>query len=103
MRLIYSYIKFLKKVLKLDMSSYWVKKELMKPKYQSILDSCKSGSFTNFSNGSRLDADKDDRALVNILLQPEFKNLLDDKIDFQMSSRFECIVLKADYAAQHHR
>ena len=43
MKCIYSYIKFLKKVLNLDLSSYWVKKELLKPEYQTILDSCTKG------------------------------------------------------------
>ena len=72
----------------------------MKKKYHSIIDSCKDGSTTNFIKGGRFYADRDDEALVKILSQPEFKNLLDDKIDFQNSNRFHCIVLKDDYAIQ---
>ena len=72
MRLIYSYIKFLKKVLNLELSSFWTKKELLKDQYVSILDSC----------------DSDDSALVQILSQPEFRaRLLQSRIDFQESNK----------------
>ena len=37
MKDIYRYIKFLKKALHLDLSSYWVKSELNKPEYQAWL------------------------------------------------------------------
>ena len=34
---LYTYIKFLKKVLNLDLSSYWVKKELLRDQYRTII------------------------------------------------------------------
>ena len=64
MKAIYGYIKFLKKALYLDINSYWIKKELTREKYQSILDLCTEGTSI---------ADKDDLALVRILSQPAFK------------------------------
>ena len=95
MRDIYSYIKFLKKALNLDLSSYWVKKELLKPEYQSILDSCSKGRILYTSQG---DVDhvlhRDDLALVIILSQPEFKNKVEDKIDFHESFKWSYVRLK---------
>ena len=79
MRHIYSYIKFLKKVFHLDLSSYWVKKELTKPEYQSILDSCR----TRKGDGTTVD----DFALIHVLLQPEFKTKLECKINFLESQK----------------
>ena len=86
MRHIYSYIKFLNKVLHLGFSSYWVKKELMKPEYQSILDSCTE----NRNNGTT----PDDFALIHVLMQPEFRTRFETKIDFQRSQAkgFICLV-----------
>ena len=75
MRQIYSYIKFVKKVLNLDLSSYWVKKELLKQEYDTILNSCTT-------EDSWMDGDKDDAALVRILSQPEFKTKMENKINF---------------------
>ena len=66
MREIYSYIKFLKKVLNLNLSSYWVKKELLEQEYETILNSCTT-------EDTWMDGYKDDSALVRILSQPEFK------------------------------
>ena len=93
MKCIYSYIKFLKKVLHLDLSSYWVKKELLKPEYQSILDSCTKGvnlvfrpSNADSSGISNIAFDMDDVALVRILTQPEFKIKFESKIDFEASN-----------------
>ena len=97
MRCIYSYIKFLKKVLDLDLSSYWVKKELLKAEYQSILDSCTKGVNLIFrpsnadSDSTNLVADRDDVALVKILSQPEFKVKFEGKIDFDESNRLRFI------------
>ena len=71
MRDIYSYIKFLKKALDLKLSSYWVKKELLKADYQSILESCET----------------DDVALVQILSQPELSTKVNDKINMEDSLR----------------
>ena len=87
MKDIYSYVKLLKKVLHLDLSSYWVKKELMKPEYESILDSC-TESKDEWS-------DADDFALVQILMQSEFKTKVGDKIDFQESLNYGFICLKS--------
>ena len=70
MKEMYCYIKFLKKALALDLSSFWVKKELLKDQYQWILDSTHDG----------------DRALVQILSQPEFRSKVEAKIDFQKSN-----------------
>ena len=76
MKEIYGCIKFLKKALQLDLSSYWVKRVLMKSKYQSILD-----SFTGESS------DRNDLALISILMQPEFKAKLEHIIDFEESKK----------------
>ena len=95
MRDIYSYIKFLKKALNLDLSSYWVKKELLKPEYQSILDSCTKGRILYTSQGDvDYELNKDDLALVIILSQPEFKNKVDDKIDWHESFKWSYVRLK---------
>ena len=72
MKNIYTYIKFLKKVLDLDLSSFWVKKELLKGKYQSILDG----------------AEKDDIALLLILSENEFRIKMEKSIDFTESHRW---------------
>ena len=72
MKNIYTYIKFLKKVLDLDLSSFLVKKELLKDKYQSILDG----------------AEKDDVALLLILSEPEFRIKMENSIDFTESHRW---------------
>ena len=76
MKEIYTYIKFLKAVLSMDLSSYWVKKELLKTEYQAILDSCTIGGEFG---------EKDDLALVKILAQPQFKIKFEKKIDFKQS------------------
>ena len=71
MKNIYSYIKFLKKVFDLELSSFWVKKELMKEQYLSIVESNES----------------DDTALVQVLSQPEFRSKLVGKINFSSSNK----------------
>ena len=81
MKAIYSCIKFLKKALCLDLSSFWVKKELLREQYQSILEDS---------------SDSDDRALVLVLSQPEFRSKTQNKIDFQESNRIGYICLKRD-------
>ena len=98
MKDIYSYIKFLKKALDLDLSSYWVKKELLKPEYQSILDLCSKGRILYTSRGE-VDGqlDKDDKALVMILSQPEFKTKVEDKIDFQQSFKWSYVRLRREW------
>ena len=79
LRVIYSHIKVLKKVLGLDLSSFWVKKELLKNQYQSTVDSC----------------DDDDTALVQVLSHPEFRSkLVSSKIDFHESNKKGCIFLR---------
>ena len=50
----------------MDLSSYWVKKQLLKPEYEQILNSC-------ITEDTWMDGNKDDFALVRILAQPEFK------------------------------
>ena len=70
MKNMYCYVKFLKKALGLDLSSFWVKKELLKDQYQWILDSTHDS----------------DRALVQILSQPEFRSKVEARIDFQKSN-----------------
>ena len=86
MRRIYGYIKFMKKTLHLDLSSYWVKKELMKTEYQSILDSC--------TEGIQSVADKDDLAVAQILMQPEFLTKLDDKINYERTQEMGYVCKK---------
>ena len=78
MRTIYCYIKFLKKYVEgVDLSSFWVKKELLKPHYTAILDSCREGEIDN-----------NDRALVAILSQPEFRSRVEkSRIDLGYSCR----------------
>ena len=70
MKKIYCCIKYLKKALDLDLSSYWVKKELLKQEYQKIV------------SGER----DEDRALVAVLSQPEFRQKVADKIDIDESN-----------------
>ena len=89
MKDIYSFIKFLKKVLHLDLSSYWVKKELLKPEYELILDSCTEGVGGVFGSD-----DQDDMALVHILAQPEFMIKVESKIDFANSLKYGYVILK---------
>ena len=74
MKKIYCYIKYLKKSLDLDLSSYWVKKELLKQEYQDIVDSKKKDLFAG------------DNALVAVLSQPEFQSQVGDKIDIKKSN-----------------
>ena len=83
MKEVYGCIKFLKKVLHLDLSSYWVKKELLREEYQSILDSCTTGH-----------GKEDDFALLQVLSQPQLKAKLVEKIDFQESHKCGSIILK---------
>ena len=77
MKKIYGYIKFLKKnVDGLDLSSFGVKKELLKEQYTAIINSCKE-------NGK----DDDDRAVVAIFMQPEFRfKVKKSKIDLRKSN-----------------
>ena len=107
MKVIYSYIKFLKKSHNVDISSYWVKKELLKPEYQSILDSCIKGinlifrpSNADDSDNTNFQIDRDDVALLNILSQPEFKVKFGDKIDFEESNRLRFIQSKREWVAK---
>ena len=86
MRKIYSYIKFFKKNVEgLDLSSFGVKKELLKDHYEAILNSC-------------IDADgeeKDDRAVVAILSQPEFRSKVEgSRIDLKTSNKYGMIYFK---------
>lgn len=76
MKEMYCYIKYLKKLLDLDLSSFWVKKELLKPEYQSIMDMNNSGF------------NKDDNALVQVLCKPEFKSKVEDKLDVEESCSY---------------
>ena len=78
MKNIYCYIKYLKKALDLDLSSYWVKTELLKPGYKDIVDSYGD----------------ENRALVAVLSQPEFRPKVADKIDLEDSNRVGWIRLK---------
>ena len=89
MRKIYCYLKFLKKYVEgVDLSSFWVKKELLKPHYTAILDSCKEG-----------EVEYNHRALVAILSQPEFKSRVEgSRIDLGrcQSNREGLICFKDD-------
>ena len=85
MKDIYTYIKFLIQVLGLDLSSYWVKKELLKEEYSSLLDTwCDNGGYGGCV---------DDFALVQILSQPQFKPKFQSEIDFSESHRLGMVVL----------
>ena len=80
MRKIYCYIKFLKKNSDgIKASSYWVKKELQKQHYEEILDSCK---------------DDDNRALIAVLMQPEFRMRMEEVIDLEESFQVPRILLR---------
>ena len=89
MRTIYCYIKFIKKYVEgVELSSFWVKKELLKSHYTAILDSCREGPDQR---------DRNDRALVVILSQPEFRSRIENsRIDLGESSRLGKICLKDD-------
>ena len=97
MKDIYSYIKFLKKALHLDLNSYLLKKELLKDHYKAILDSCGEGAFSSshLSRGRDHHVGKDDMALVQILCQPFFRNIVGHKIDLQESSKWGYVHLKS--------
>ena len=88
MRKIYGYIKFLKKnVDGVDLSSFWVKKELLKDHYEAILDSCKDQNGIEDNN----------RALITILSQPEFRSWVEEsRIDLQQTKQRETIWFKED-------
>ena len=59
------------------MSSFATKKELLKSQYEAILDSCKE-------NGE----DNNNRALVTILSQPEFRSRVEgSSIDLERSNK----------------
>ena len=71
MRKIFSYIKFLKKNVEgFKLSSFAVKKELLKDHYEAILDSCKTNKGE----------DDNSRAVVAILSQPEFRSRVEGSI-----------------------
>ena len=78
MRDIYCYIKFLKTVAKISINSFWTKKELLKDKYNTILAS----------------SNDDDRALVQILSQPEFRTKVEKIIDIRKSNYLGFVNLK---------
>ena len=78
---IYCCIKYLKKALDLDLSSYWVKKELLKQEYRDIVES------SLFNRGK-------DKALVAVLSQPEFRPKVAEKIDIEESNKRGFICLK---------
>ena len=78
----YCCIKFLKKVAGININSFWTKKELLREKYQEILDSC----------------DDDDRALVMILSQPEIKTKVEGAIDMKKSNYLGFVNLKEKIA-----
>ena len=78
MRQMYCYLKFLKKVANIKINSFWLKKELLKQKYQEILSFC----------------DDDDRALILILSQPEIKTKVQGAIDIQKSNYLGFVNLK---------
>ena len=88
MRKVYGYIKFLKKNVKgLELSSFGLKKELLKDHYEAILDSCKE-------NGK----DNNDRAVVAILSQPEFRSAVEGSIiDLQASIEEGKICFKRNF------
>ena len=90
MKDVYTYVKFLKKALRLDLNSFLVKKELLKEEYQSILDSCGTSSIGQRERY----VDRDDLALVQILSQPFFHGKVEDKIDLQESSKWGIVHLK---------
>ena len=46
----YCCIKFLKKVAGININSFWTKKELLREKYQEILDSCEDDDRAHVIN-----------------------------------------------------
>ena len=90
MKKMYGYIKFLKKNLAgLDLSSFGVKKELLKDQYEAILDSCKESGRWQMPMA-------DDKALVAILSQPEFRSRVEgSRIDLDKSNEFGKIHFKS--------
>ena len=79
-KIMYSYIKYFKKVLDLDISSYFVKNELNKDNYQSIMESCITNMTKTGDVGWKL-------ALMTILSQPDFESKIGEKIDLEESIR----------------
>ena len=90
MRMMYSYIKFIKKNVEgVELSSFWTKKELLKSQYEEILDSCKE------KNGRGEVVDNNDCALVAILSQPEFRSKVEgSRIDLEKSNKEGFICFK---------
>ena len=80
MRKIYGYLKCSKKNIDgMDLSSFWAKQELLNPQFGAILDSCKE------ADGE----ENDDRAVVSILTQPEFRSKIrESRIDLEKSSEY---------------
>ena len=87
MKDIYCYIKFLKKAAGLDISSYWVKRELQNEQYQLIVDPI-NRALHGYGGHA------DDLALVQVLSQPEFRSKVDGKIDFTESNKKGHICLR---------
>ena len=77
MREMYIYMKFLKKALDVDISSFWMKQELQHPQYESILD-----------------MSENDRALVQLISMPGFRSRFEGKIDLQKSLKMGHVILK---------
>ena len=94
MKMIYCCIKYLKKALDLDLSSYWVKKELLKSEYQDIVSSARS---------QRPMYNAEDTVLVTVMSQPEFRQKIEGKIDIEFSSRNGNIILKKNLWPTHYR
>ena len=78
MKKIYCCIKYLKKALDLDLSTYWVKKELLKQEYLDIVHSNRDKT----------------RALLTVLSQPQFRPKVADGIDIDKSNKEGSIYLK---------
>ena len=85
--MIYTYIKYLKTALDLDISSYFIKNELKKDQYQKIMQSCITDEAKT---------DQWDLALVTILFQIDFKSKLEGKIDIEKSSKNGYICISLD-------
>ena len=81
----YTYMKYLKHVLNLNVSSYFIKSQLNKEHSQSIMESCINAETS--MGGLEINKSRWDVALVALISQPDFMSAFGGKIDLKKSSK----------------
>ena len=81
----YTYMKYLKHVLNLNVSSYFIKSQLNKEHSQSIMESCINAETS--MGGLEINKSRWDVALVALISQPDFMSTFGGKIDLKKSSK----------------